>query len=77
LTDEVLGKGKGKDSHQQLIVVDPHLGWFDRKCDGPLANFVTAHNSASISKKLSINVKSFTTEPPNFGVVYGVSWLRY
>jgi nucleolar protein 58 len=30
LTDEVLGKGKGKDAQQQLVVVDPHLGQFDR-----------------------------------------------
>lgn len=40
LTDEVLGKGKGKDS---LLVIDPHL-------------------SRSISKKLSINVNTTTSE---------------
>jgi len=43
LTDQVLGKGKGKDSNQQLIVVDPHLGWFDRKRAGPPAD---SHDSA-------------------------------
>lgn len=35
LTDEVLGKGKGKDAQQQLVVVDPHLGQFYGKPKGP------------------------------------------
>ena len=34
LTDEVLGKGKGKDAQQQLVVVDPHLGQFNRWLEG-------------------------------------------
>jgi nucleolar protein 58 len=51
LTSEVLDKGKGKDA-QQLVVVDPHLGQFDRRHGGQNpTDFVTGHNSTFYLEK--------------------------
>jgi nucleolar protein 58 len=55
LTEEVVGKGKGKES---LVIVDPHLGSLPQFCKSVLetdrdSSLLTAR---SISKKLSINV---------------------
>jgi nucleolar protein 58 len=60
LTDEVLGKGKGKES---LVVVDPHLGSFRAiSFSSSMCSLFDAclylSLGHSISKKLSINVQA-------------------
>lgn len=57
LTDEVLGKGKGKDS---LLVVDKHLGTPIVSIIAHLFKFRSA--ATSISKKLSIKVTTSDSE---------------
>ena len=73
LTDEVIGKGKGKES---LLVVDPHLGaseFFFLK-----TRFVLLDSQLALSRR---NSTSPLTRRPNPKMIYGgvfvVKLLRY
>jgi nucleolar protein 58 len=56
LTDEVIGKGKEKES---LVVIDPHLGSFLFFALAEIKiSYSSRHLGRSITKKLSINVNA-------------------